>query len=358
MRTNVKWSVSLLTIFVLHAGTSASSQPVTTVQDPEKKTRVYFINSDQVVDPQTRVPGTPPYIAAARRLAALLPQAEAGDVAAMLKIARLYDTGSGTDKNPPEEVRWLTKAADLGSPEAMSRLADFYLTGTVVGRDLARAVTLQRSAAAAGDPGALNNFALMFMDGQGVEKDPIRAEELFLQAGQKGEVSAMMNLVDLYGTDGPRRNDAEFRKWVRLAAEREVPDALYLVAVSYQQGARGFPVDERKALQFYRSAAERSHRSAMFNLGNYYFGSQGDRPDYAQAFYWFSKASALGHPKANHGLGEIYWDGLGVKKDRMKGREYFCLAASGGFVTDLNRDCVDRATSHDNKKPELISNNN
>lgn len=53
----------------------------------------------------------------------LLAEAEAGDVAAMLRVARRYGRGRGVAESREEAIAWLERAADLGSLVAMDQLA-------------------------------------------------------------------------------------------------------------------------------------------------------------------------------------------------------------------------------------------
>ncbi|TNF34126.1 MAG: hypothetical protein EP329_07565 [Deltaproteobacteria bacterium] len=60
---------------------------------------------------------------AAATFAPLLAEAEAGDVAAMVRVARRYGRGLGVAQSREAAVAWLERAADLGSTVAMDQLA-------------------------------------------------------------------------------------------------------------------------------------------------------------------------------------------------------------------------------------------
>src|SRR5690606_15954461 len=53
---------------------------------------------------------------------ALIRAAELGDVAGMVLLAKAYEDGLGTPKNPREQVRWLREAAKRGSVDARRSL--------------------------------------------------------------------------------------------------------------------------------------------------------------------------------------------------------------------------------------------
>lgn len=82
--------------------------------------------------------------------AAILKQAEAGDVAAMGKAAELYDNGRGVAKDPVAASMWRFKAEKAG-------------------------MRAELSAAEAGDVKAMNGMADRYEQGVGVDKDPVLA---------------------------------------------------------------------------------------------------------------------------------------------------------------------------------------
>jgi TPR repeat protein len=61
-------------------------------------------------------------------------------------LARMYETGSGVEKDDASAVKYLVKAADHGSKEACAMLADRYETGRGVPKDLAAAAKLREKA--------------------------------------------------------------------------------------------------------------------------------------------------------------------------------------------------------------------
>jgi len=85
------------------------------------------------------------------KAAAILQQAEAGDIAAMGKIAQLYEAGGGVAKDPKAAARWHGRAE---AAKAQAHLA----------------------AAKAGSMEAMESMAARYEKGLGVEKDPAQVE--------------------------------------------------------------------------------------------------------------------------------------------------------------------------------------
>jgi TPR repeat protein len=76
------------------------------------------------------------YATLAREIA---PKAAAGNAAAQLTLAMLYETGRGLARDEAQAARWYAEAAAQGSAEARLRLGIMYADGRGVPADKARA---------------------------------------------------------------------------------------------------------------------------------------------------------------------------------------------------------------------------
>ena len=61
----------------------------------------------------------------------------------------------------------------------------------------------------------------------------------------------------------------------------------------------GVPEDDRKALRWFRKAAEHGLARAQNNLGRMYAEGQGVLEDYVKAYAWFNVAAAQGDKAAS-----------------------------------------------------------
>ena len=136
-----------------------------------------------------------------------------------------------------------------------------------------------------------------------------------------------------------------FLGFVIEADESEViADELFSVGMAYQQGAYMLPADTKKAIQYFRKAAERGHavaqlfmvmatmryhddhsdevmdwlhkaadqgeKQAMYNLGiSYHRGDVNGMVDITKSFDLFSRAAEKGYGGACGRLATIYWNG-------------------------------------------------
>ena len=68
----------------------------------------------------------------------------------------------------------------------------------------------------------------------------------------------------------------------------------------------------KKAVKWYRQAAEQGVVEAQYNLGFMYVKGQGVAQDYKTAIKWYSQAAEQGDAKAQYILGLTYGLGKGV----------------------------------------------
>ena len=92
----------------------------------------------------------------------------------------------------------------------------------------------------------------------------------------------------------------------------------------------------RKAVGWYRKAADQGDVNAQINLGWLYYRElrfvRSIRQDYEQAAQLFGKAAEQGHPLAQIHLGFMYQEGRGVEQDHAKAAEWYRKAAEQGDV--------------------------
>ena len=94
----------------------------------------------------------------------------------------------------------------------------------------------------------------------------------------------------------------------RADAERGDAEAAWFLAVSLTYGDEGFRQDEREALKWLRRAAARGHPQALYHLGWRYESGEGVPHDPAEAERLYALAAAQDHPGALEALGLVCLD--------------------------------------------------
>lgn len=156
------------------------------------------------------------------------------------------------------DIEMLRAAADRGESEAQMQLAFQLIKGEALERDWSLAAHYYLLAARQGASVAQHNLATMYLNGQGVERDAAQARYWFELAADQNDVDAMFALALIY-EEQDLLDDAH--KWYQCAAENGSARAQYDLAVIYHSG-RGRDKDIGKALFWYEKAARQGVRRA------------------------------------------------------------------------------------------------
>ena len=91
--------------------------------------------------------------------------------------------------------------------------------------------------------------------------------------------------------------------WYRKAAEQGDAGAQYFLEGMYYRG-EGVLEDDKEAVKWYRKAAEQGDADAQFSLGAMYDDGEGVLEDFVQAYAWWNIAAANGEAdaKKNEGI--------------------------------------------------------
>jgi len=132
-------------------------------------------------------------------------------------------------------------------------------------------------------------------------------------------------------------------------AEKGYPQAQYRLAIMYEHGW-GTPRDSKRAVGFYRKAANQGLVSAQARLGEVYLRGTLVLQDLARARQWFEKAAMAGNTDAQLELADIYERGLGVSQDNIEAYAWNAVAAAtGNTLAAGQRDRNLRALSRDDQ---------
>jgi TPR repeat protein len=173
----------------------------------------------------------------------------------------------------------------------------------------------------------------------------------FLEAmkrADKGDSRAMTLLGELYSNGlGVPQDDAKAARWYRLAAERSNRDAMFALAI-FHIARRGGLHDRAEAAKLLAAAAKLGSAAAAYDLGLLYLEGQQFPQDFGRAADLFKLASQAGNAEAQYALATLYKDGKGVNKNldeaaRLLGAasvaenidaqiEYAIVLFNGGFM--------------------------
>lgn len=117
-------------------------------------------------------------------------------------------------------------------------------------------------------------------------------------------------------------------RWYRKAAEQGHAEAQVYMGFYSIQGI-GVDRDTIQAVEWYQKAAEKGHAEAQYILGDFYYNGVGVTPDTIQAVEWYRKAAERGHTSAQHMMGIAYENGYGIERSEPTAIEWYRKAAKG-----------------------------
>lgn len=285
-------------------------------------------------------------------------------------LAQIYSLGiqerSGDDttktllaKDEAKGQALLEESASQGYPPAMSQLAERLLNGDgdKVKADPARAMKILNDAAAKGSAAAERQLGTIYEAGLGGQAKNIDEAAKHYAAAAKGNDgvaqlwlgnAAQNGLLSEKGATKvkgatPEKkatleaedvllqpNPSAALSWYRLAAQNNVPQAIYNVGLFYENGAV-VDKDPTKAFALVQRAAQASIPQAMFKLGTYYQNGVGVAQDVVAAAGWYMRAAEAGLPQAQLVYGAMLETGTGMPKSLPAAQVEYEKAASAGL---------------------------
>ena len=191
----------------------------------------------------------------------LLALAELGDTRSMLGLAYIRLNPNQGRFDPAAAVDFLTRAAEAGSPEAQFELAKLYERGTGVERDEPRALELYREAAAQDYADAINDLGFLhYQGGLGLPADPKKALRFFERAADLRHPQAQFNFAALID-DGliPQKGPEDAAHYLYEALRSGSSDVLQLLSdrpTMFKDATRRALQAKLKQHEFYAGAID------------------------------------------------------------------------------------------------------
>jgi TPR repeat protein len=268
--------------------------------------------------------------------AQLREQAEGGNAAAQLKLARAYESGTDAPQDVGLAVMWYRRAAEQGNSEAQDALGEKCLIGQGVEKSAVEAVSWFRKSARQGNSGAMYHLGAAYYNGVGVQIDDALSYAWFRLAKEAGDKRAaeaveraesalkpqtitigLEKIAQMYEKDGSLpESQPEAARWWSVAAARGDEDAKVGMAFN-MLSAQGVPEDLNKARHACSEAAKQQNHRAEYCMGYIYEHGLGVTPNAKRARNWYGLAAAKGEMEAMRTLALMEIKGEGGKVDRI-----------------------------------------
>lgn len=142
-----------------------------------------------------------------------------------------------------------------------------------------------------------------------------------------GSSEAIVMLIEQSLQD---KQEDQARKYLEIGLKNNIPEAKFLLAEQYDQGAVGFPKDRNQAFQWYHAAAKHGNAKAMQAVAYYFVrGYNGAQSDLA-AIHWYHKSMMAGNVEAMTAYAWMLENGKGTSVDIQEAVYYYQKATSLG----------------------------
>ncbi|MET8461478.1 tetratricopeptide repeat protein [Micromonospora zamorensis] len=283
--------------------------------------------------------------------------AEKGSACAAYNLGALYATGRGLAADEVAALRWYERSAELGDADGFRMVGLMYATGQGCGApDLDKAEEAWRAAAELGQREALADLGKLFAYHR---QDPVQAAGWYLESAGAGNESAIHELLrlcpvlkaqaELGNTHARTMLGVIFMLYVdapketidfldQSASEGDVV-AQRTLAYLLERG-QGVAVEQERAVQLYRAAAEGGDGIAAFNLGLHYANGHVLEVDVSSAVHWLRVAAEAKIAEAYAIIGNhlsfldldeeaLEWYLVGAKAGQVN-----CMFVVGGWYRD------------------------
>jgi TPR repeat protein len=189
-----------------------------------------------------------------------------------------------------------------------------------------------------GDEDATFKVAMAYFNGWPAEQNWSEAAKWFAILAGNQNAKAILNLgIILWEQSSPIRDTQKAAQLFLEAAKRNEPEAVVFLSECVRYGFTGKDPDPKAAIRILLAAAQEKNLFAVDSLAWCLLEGSPELPQSEpKAAALFREAWAAGHSPSAHALGFIYRNGRGVPIDMVRAREYYRLAAQGGYAPAQN----------------------
>lgn len=250
-------------------------------------------------------------------------EAKNGNPAAQRKMGLYYLKADSIERDIPEGIKWIRKAAEGDDTVAQRILAMRYLRGDGLEKNYAQALLWIRIGVGKNDGFCQWMLSYCYKHGYGVEKDISQCLDWEMKAANNGDKGSQLDLGMRYlRGDGIDRDLNLAYKWIKQAANRGSLEAKFRLGLLMREHT----TDINLAMELIHDAASKGNLSAQYYLGKYY----DDKQDLAISKEWYIKAAENGHIQSQRALAKLYNDKDFEEFDKEKVFYWYLKAAEKG----------------------------
>lgn len=266
--------------------------------------------------------------------------AESGSTLAWGYLADAYEKGIGVEKSDEhasyyrlQKFEYCKEEADHGNRVEQATVGKYYETGYGVVKSIDNAVKYYQLSADQNAYMGQYYLAECYAYGKGVLKSSEKAIYYYTLSANQGYVLAAAELgryligenIDLEKGQLYLQQIADGLNECRKPL---LASCQYYLAKCYESYT-GIGRSEKRALDYYKKAAENGNSSAQVRMGDIYReGRLEVQKSPKIALYYYDLSAAQNDARGLEKLGDLYMEGIGVAKDPQKAFHYFKASAA------------------------------
>lgn len=150
----------------------------------------------------------------------------------------------------------------------------------------------------------------------------------FILSAEQGNAKAANGIGRCYYNGfGTMRWPRNAYNWFHRSAEGNCVEGINNMGKCLVEGTGVLIANKKKALKYYKKAADLKYLPAEYNIGIHLFFGNGTKKRVEDGLYWLTKAANEGSASAQYSLGNIYREGLeGITIDLEKAESWYLKA--------------------------------
>lgn len=259
--------------------------------------------------------------------------AERGHFASQLIVAKKLEEGEGVKKSDSRAYLWYRVCAEREETLACRKMGDYFREGKVVSKDHSQAKFWYEKAVQKNDIEAKSSLAYLYVVNEGLapnvekaktlNKEPLlkqiplsffvegvinvfessdannkKAFEYFSKAKQLGINDANYPLAMMYYKgEGTKRNLPKAFELMQSLPSEYNGEVCYYMAMALLNGDEAIDIDQNKAIENFKKAANANNAEACWELEKIYRQGIGVKKNIKEASLWSKKALSIEKPK-------------------------------------------------------------
>lgn len=263
----------------------------------------------------------------------LLELAKKGDLEACRNLGHKYAEGDGVEQDYVKAMEYYQMGADKGDSHAIYSLAYCYLFGLEGDDNHKKGIELMKLAAEKDIATANEHMGWIYFRNRFVPVDFEKSFTYMKRAADLGDAIAQTHVAQAYENGmwgAPEKNWNLSKKYYDMALAQDNDHAQWAVGENYLGGYNGYPLDERKAAEYFQKGALNGSHRAQLSLALCYYNGKGVQQNMVECAKWLKAASEQGNAEAQWRLGYFMIEGIGVPKDIVTGKQWVQKSAAQG----------------------------